>query len=116
MDISIPRDRKSEFEPQIIPKGQRRFTGFDDRILSMYARGMTVRDIQGHLKDLYNVEVSPDLISTVTDGVVEQVREWQNRPSGPALHDHVFRRFADEDSRRGPGGQQGGLSGSGRQP
>lgn len=80
MEISIPRDRQSDFEPQIIPKGQRRFTGFDDKILSMYARGMTVRDIQGHLTDIYNVEVSPDLISTVTDGIMDMVREWQNRP------------------------------------
>ena len=80
MEILIPRDRLSDFEPQIIPKGQRRFTGFDDKILSMYARGMTVRDIQGHLTDIYNVEVSPDLISTVTDGIMDMVREWQNRP------------------------------------
>jgi putative transposase len=80
MNITIPRDRQSDFEPQIIPKGQRRFTGFDDKILSMYARGMTVRDIQGHLTDIYNVEVSPDLISTVTDGVMDMVREWQSRP------------------------------------
>ena len=80
MNISIPRDRQSDFEPQIVQKGQRRFTGFDDKILSMYARGMTVRDIQGHLTDIYNVEVSPDLISTVTDGVMDMVREWQSRP------------------------------------
>ena len=80
MEIAIPRDRSSEFEPQIVQKGQRRFTGFDDKILSMYARGMTVRDIQGHLKDIYNVDVSGDLISTVTAGIMETVREWQNRP------------------------------------
>ncbi len=80
MNISVPRDRQSDFEPQIVQKGQRRFTGFDDKILSMYARGMTVRDIQGHLTDIYNVDVSPDLISTVTDGIMDMVREWQNRP------------------------------------
>ncbi len=80
MDISVPRDRSSEFEPQIVQKGQRRFTGFDDKILSMYARGMTVRDIQSHLKDIYNVDVSGDLISTVTAGILAEVREWQNRP------------------------------------
>jgi putative transposase len=78
--IEVPRDRKSDFEPQIIKKGQRRFTGFDDKILSMYARGMTTRDIQGHLQDIYQVEVSPDLISTVTDAVIEEVGEWQSRP------------------------------------
>ena len=78
--IEVPRDRKSNFDPQIIKKGQRRFTGFDDKILSMYARGMTTRDIQGHLQDIYQVEVSPDLISSVTDAVIEEVKEWQNRP------------------------------------
>lgn len=80
LTISTPRDRNSEFDPQIIKKGQRRFTGFDDKILSMYARGMTTRDIQAHLQDIYGVEVSADLVSTVTDSVMEEVREWQNRP------------------------------------
>jgi putative transposase len=63
-----------------VKKGQRRFTGFDDKILSMYARGMTTRDIQGHLEEIYGVEVSPELISTVTDGILSEVKEWQNRP------------------------------------
>jgi len=80
MEILIPRDRNSEFEPRIVKKGQRRFTGFDDKILSMYARGMTTRDIQGHLEEIYGVDVSPDLISTVTDGIMTEVKEWQNRP------------------------------------
>jgi len=80
LDISVPRDRDSEFEPRIVKKGQRRFTGFDDKILSMYARGMTTRDIQGHLEEIYGVEVSPELISTVTDGIISEVKEWQNRP------------------------------------
>ena len=80
LPIEVPRDRKSEFEPQIVPKGQRRFTGFDDKILSMYARGMTTRDIQAHLQDIYQVEVSPELISSVTDAVMDEVKEWQNRP------------------------------------
>ena len=80
MEISVPRDRNGTFEPQLIKKGQRRFDGFDDKIISMYARGMTVREIQGHLKELYGVAVSPDLISKVTDAVLEEVREWQNRP------------------------------------
>lgn len=79
MEIGIPRDRISDFEPKIVKKGQRRFTGFDDKILSMYARGMTVRDIQGHLKDIYKVDVSAELISTVTDGIMDVVKEWQNR-------------------------------------
>lgn len=80
MDITVPRDRASEFEPQIVKKGQRRFTGFDDKILSMYARGMTVRDIKDHLLDIYNVDVSAELISTVTAGIMTIVKEWQNRP------------------------------------
>jgi len=78
--ITTPRDRNSNFSPQIVKKGQRRFTGFDDKILSMYARGMTTRDIQAHLEDIYGVEVSADLISTVTDQILEEVKEWQNRP------------------------------------
>lgn len=80
MEIAVPRDREGEYEPQIVKKGQRRFTGFDDKILSMYGRGMTTRDIQGHLEEIYGVEVSPDLISTVTDGIIAEVWEWQSRP------------------------------------
>lgn len=80
MELSVPRDRNGSFEPQLIKKGQRRFDGLDDKIISMYARGMTLREIQGHLKELYGVKVSPDLISRVTDAVLAEVREWQNRP------------------------------------
>ncbi len=80
VDLAVPRDRNGSFEPVIVPKGERRLDGFDDRILSLYARGMTVREIQGHLQELYRVEVSPDLISRVTDAVLEEVRDWQNRP------------------------------------
>src|SRR6202048_449740 len=81
--IAVPRDRAGSFEPQLIGKGQTRFDGFDDRILSLYARGMTVREIQGHLAELYATDVSPDLISRVTDAVLDEVREWQNRPLDP---------------------------------
>jgi putative transposase len=80
VEIAVPRDRAGSFEPHLIAKGQTRFDGFDDKILSLYARGMTVREIQGHLAELYGTEVSPDLISRVTDAVVDEVREWQNRP------------------------------------
>jgi putative transposase len=79
MRINVPRDRNSEFEPQLIKKGQTRFNGFDDKILSLYARGMTTREIQGHLEEIYGVEVSPDLISTVTDSVLDEVKVWQAR-------------------------------------
>lgn len=80
MPLETPRDRKGTFEPKIIAKGQTRFTGFDDRIISMYSRGMSTREIQGHLEDMYKVEVSPALISTVTDAVMEEVKTWQSRP------------------------------------
>jgi putative transposase len=83
IEITVPRDRAGSFEPQLIPKGQTRFEGFDDKILSLYARGMTVREIQGHLTELYGIDVSPDLISRVTDAVIDEVREWQNRPLDP---------------------------------
>jgi putative transposase len=82
-EIAVPRDRNGSFTPQIVPPHQRRFTGFDDKILSMYARGMTTREIQGHLEEIYGVEVSPSLISSVTDAVIEEVKEWQSRPLEP---------------------------------
>src|SRR5579864_8053347 len=80
LELSIPRDRRGTFEPQLIAKYQRRFPGFDDKIISMYARGMSTREIQGHLRELYGIEVSPDLISAVTDAVLEEVAAWQARP------------------------------------
>lgn len=80
LPIEVPRDRNSTFDPKIVPKGQTRFSGFDDKILSLYARGMTTREIQSHLEEIYQVEVSPTLISSVTDAVLEEVRVWQNRP------------------------------------
>jgi putative transposase len=83
MELAIPRDRNGSFEPQLIAKYQRRFPGFDDKIISMYARGMSVREIQGHLRDLYGIETSPQLISTITDAVLEEVGRWQSRPLDP---------------------------------
>jgi putative transposase len=80
MELAIPRDRQASFDPQLIAKYQRRFPGFDETIISMYARGMSVREIVGHLRELYGVDVSPDLISTVTDAVLEEVAAWQARP------------------------------------
>jgi putative transposase len=80
VEIEVPRDRNGSFEPKIVGKHQRRFTGFDDKILSMYARGMSTREIQGHLAEIYQVEVSASLISEVTDAVLEDVKTWQNRP------------------------------------
>ena len=80
IDLEIPRDRQSTFDPQLIAKYQRRFPGFDDKIISMYARGMSTREIVGHLRELYGVDVSPDLISAVTDAVLDEVAVWQARP------------------------------------
>jgi putative transposase len=80
LTIDVPRDREGTFEPRLIPKHERRFAGFDDKILALYARGMTVREIQAFLADMYAVEVSPELISTVTDAVVAEVTAWQQRP------------------------------------
>jgi transposase-like protein len=90
VEIGVPRDRDGSFELKLLPKHERRLAGFDDKVLSMYARGMTVREIQGHLKELYGVEVSPDLISTVTDAVLEEVKEWQNRPLDPLYPVIIF--------------------------
>jgi putative transposase len=81
--VETPRDRNGTFEPQIVGKHQTRFAGFDDKILSLYSRGMTTREIQAHLKEIYGVEVSPTLISEVTDAVMEEVKAWQNRPLEP---------------------------------
>src|SRR6478672_1060831 len=81
--IEVPRDRNGTFEPKIVGKHERRFSGFDDKILSLYARGMTTREIQGHLQEIYGVEVSPSLISEVTDAVLEEVKGWQTRPLEP---------------------------------
>jgi len=78
--LEVPRDRNGTFEPQIIEKHQTRFTGFDDNIVSLYARGLSTREIQQHLEEIYHVEVSPTLISSVTDAVIEDVKAWQSRP------------------------------------
>jgi putative transposase len=83
LELEVPRDRAGTFEPKLVPKRQRRLAGFDDKVIALYARGMTVRDIQGHLEELYEVEVSPDLISSVTDAVLDEVAAWQKRPLAP---------------------------------
>ncbi len=80
IELETPRDRNGSFEPKIVAKGQTRFTGFDDKIISMYSRGMTTREIEGHLKEIYGIEVSPTLISNVTEAVMDEVKAWQSRP------------------------------------
>jgi putative transposase len=89
LQLAIPRDRAGTFDPKLIAKYQRRFPDFDNKIISMYARGMSVREIRGHLEELYGIDVSPDLISAVTDAVLEEVTEWQNRPLD-AIYPLVF--------------------------
>ncbi|MDQ6643162.1 MAG: transposase [Chloroflexota bacterium] len=81
--LEVPRDRQSTFEPQLVRKGQTRMEGLDEKVLAMYARGMTTRDIQAQLQELYGVEVSPTLISNVTETVMDEVRQWQTRPLEP---------------------------------
>ena len=83
MALEVPRDRQGSFDPQLIARYQRRFPGFDEKIVSLYARGMSTREIQGHLRELYGIEVSPDLVSAVTDAVLEEVAAWQARPLEP---------------------------------
>lgn len=81
--IEVPRDREGTFEPMLVPKHVRRLEGFDEKVLSLYARGLSMRDIQSHLKELYGTEVSPELISRVTDAVLDELKEWQSRPLLP---------------------------------
>jgi len=83
VDVTIPRDREARFDPVLIGKYQRRLPGFDDKVISLYTRGMSTREIQGHLEEIYGAEVSPQLISTVTDAVAAEVAEWQSRPLEP---------------------------------
>lgn len=83
MELSIPRDRHGRFDPALIAKYRRRFPGFDDKIIALYARGMSTRDIQAHVRELYGIEVSPDLVSAVTDAVLDEVSAWQSRPLEP---------------------------------
>jgi putative transposase len=80
LELSIPRDRHGHFEPQLIEKYRRRFPGFDEKIIALYARGMSTRDIQAHVRELYGLVISPDLVSAVTDSVLDEVRAWQSRP------------------------------------
>ncbi len=83
LSLDVPRDRQASFDPTLIAKYQRRFPGFDDKVISMYARGMSSREIVGHLHELYGVDVSPALISVVTDAVLEEIAAWQARPLEP---------------------------------
>jgi len=102
-ELDIPRDREGSFEPRLIGKGQTRIDGLDDKIIAMYARGMSVRDIRGHLEELYGLEVSPDLISRVTDAVLDEVKEWRSRALDAVypvvIFDALRVKIRDKDSR-----------------
>jgi transposase-like protein len=102
-EIDVPRDREGSFEPRLIGKGQTRIDGLDDKIIAMYARGMSVRDIRGHLEELYGLEVSPDLISRVTDAVLDEVKEWRSRALDAVypvvIFDALRVKIRDKDSR-----------------
>ena len=106
--IDVPRDLEGTFEPQLIPKHERRFTGLDDKVIALYARGLTVREIQAFLKEMYAVDVSPDLISSVTDAVVSEVTAWQTRPLA-AVSRRLLRCAPGKNPRRSDRLQQGGV-------
>jgi putative transposase len=103
LEIAVPRDREGSFEPRLIAKGQTRLDGLDDKIIALYARGMSVRDIRGHLEELYGLEVSPDLISRVTDAVLDEVKEWRARALDAVypvvIFDALRVKIRDKDSR-----------------
>ncbi|MGF1553077.1 MAG: IS256 family transposase, partial [Paracoccaceae bacterium] len=103
LGIEVPRDCEGSFEPQLIAKGQTRIDGLDEKIIALYARGMSVRDLRGHLEDLYGLEVSPDLISRVTDAVLDEVKEWRSRALDAVypvvIFDALRVKIRDKDSR-----------------
>ena len=114
MEIAVPRDRDGSFEPRLSRKGQTRIEGFDDKVIAMYARGMSVRDIRGHLEELYGLEVSPDLISRVTDAVLDEGKEWRSRALDAAYPVVIFdaRRHASSQQKasQGPGFERPGKT------
>ena len=115
MELEVPRDRLGSFEPQLVERYCRRLPGFDDKVISMYARGMTTREIiRGHVRDLYGVEVSAELVSKVTDAVHEEIRGVAVATAGGGVRGGVLRRGAGEGPRRGPGAEQGGVPGDRR--
>ena len=103
LPLAVPRDRDGSFEPELVKKGQTRIDGMDDKIIGLYAAGLTVRDIRAHLEDLYGLRVSADLISRVTDVVLDEVREWQSRALDPmypiVMFDALRVKIRDADSR-----------------
>ena len=117
MEVAVPRDREGRFEPQLIEKYCRRLPGFDDKVISMYARGVTTREIRSHIEELYGISVSPELFSKVTDAVHDEIRQWQSRPLEETYAIVYFDAIRVKawsfgtDSRGRSGTQQGGVSG-----
>jgi putative transposase len=109
--LDIPRDRNGSFDPMLIAKYQRRFPEFDSKIISMYARGMTTREIQRHIEEIYGVEASPSLISAITDAVMEEVTAWSEPPAGALLSGGLHGRDPGQHPQRWGGVEQGGLRG-----
>jgi putative transposase len=107
LELSIPRDRHGRFDPALIGKYRRRFPGFDDKIIALYVCGMSTRDIQGHIRELYRIEISPDLVSAVTDSVIDEVTALAGPAAGADLRNRVLRCIAGEDPRREAGQEQG---------
>ena len=100
VELAIPRDRNGSFEPKLVPKGTTRLAGFNERVISMYARGMTVRDIQAHLAEMYQVEISPDLISTITDAVLDELRGVADPAARRGVSGDLSRRHRVQGPRR----------------
>ncbi len=116
IELETPRDRDGSFEPQLVKKKQRRFTSMDERILFLYAKGMTTRDIFSTFKEMYGADVSPTLISKATNAVLEQVIEWLGSPAGSCLPHRLPRLHRGENPPRQASDQQGRLPGAGRGP
>ena len=119
VDLDVPRDRNATFEPRIVPKGARRLEGFNANIVALYARGLSTRDIRSELGRMYGVDVSPALVSKVTDGIVDELTEWQNRPLDSVYPNSVHRRHDHQGPHRRHGHQPpsvcGGRSRCGRE-
>ena len=111
LELSIRRDRHGRFDPQLIAKYQRRFPGFDQKVIALYARGMSTREIQGHLRELYGVEISPELVAAVTDAVLEEVAAWHNRPLEASYAIVFFDALRVKIRDEGGGQEQGGVPG-----
>ena len=119
MDLAVPRDRRGSFEPALVEKHVRRLPGFDEKVISMYARGMTTREIAAHVEELYGLSVSRELVSKVTDSVHEEIRQWQSRPLEQTYAIVYFDAVrvkirAGSSFGRGAGSEQGGTSGGRR--